>query len=109
VDRQGLSTEITRAKGTYEPGHHRESLQLGKIKETATLVGKYTGYREDEQISIEIYDRPDDGQYRFTVHAYVTADPTRHGPGRGGETIEDALSTYHWNDPSRPDQHGSRT
>ncbi|MFE4835210.1 hypothetical protein ACFRAU_11090 [Arthrobacter sp. NPDC056691] len=59
-------------------------------------------YREDEQISIEIYDCLDYGQYRFTVHAYVTADPTRHGHGNGGETTEDALSTYHWNDLPRP-------
>jgi hypothetical protein len=40
------------------------------------------------------------------VHAYVTADPTRPGHCNGGETIEDALSTslstYHWNDLSRP-------
>ncbi|MCO4254534.1 hypothetical protein [Pseudarthrobacter cellobiosi] len=72
-----------------------------KADEVTTLVGQYTGYRESEEITVAIYDRPDGGQYRFTVHAYVTSDPSRHGHGNGGETIEDALSTYHWNDLSR--------
>jgi hypothetical protein len=72
----------------------------GKVDEIGRLVGKYTGFRDNEEISIEIYDRPEGGQYRFTVHAYVTTDPTRHGHGNGGATIEDALSTYQWDDLS---------
>jgi hypothetical protein len=44
---------------------------------------------------------PDGGQYRFSMHAYVSNDPLRHGHGNPEPTIEDALSTYHWNDLSR--------
>jgi hypothetical protein len=72
--------------------------QLDEIYE---LVGKYTGYQGSEEITVEIYERPDGGQYRFSVHAYVTNDPSRHGHGNPERTIEDALSTYHWNDLSR--------
>lgn len=69
-----------------------------KAEEVAQLVGQYTGFSGSEEITVEIYDRPTGGQYRFTVHAYVTSDPSRHGHGNGGVTIDDALSTYHWND-----------
>lgn len=77
--------------------NHIESLaKYAGAEEISTLVGKYTAYRENEQITVEIYDRPEDDQYRFTVNAYVTSDPTRRGHGNGEPTIEDALSMYHW-------------
>lgn len=69
--------------------------------EVSTLVEKYTAYRENEEITVEIYDRPEDSQYRFTVNAYVTSEPSRRGHGNGAPTVEDALSTYHWNGLSR--------
>jgi hypothetical protein len=72
-----------------------------KAEEISAMIGKYTGYRENEEITVEIYDRPDGGEYRYTVNAYVTSEPARHGHGNGGPTISDALSTYHWNDLSR--------
>lgn len=82
--------------------NHIESIaQYAKADEISTLVEKYIAYRENEEITVEIYDRPDGGQYRFSVHAYITKDPSRHGHGNPEPTIEDALSTYHWNDLSR--------
>lgn len=82
--------------------NHMESIaKWAKADEISTLVEKYTAYREGEEITVEIYDRPDGGEYRFTVHAYISDDPSRHGHGNGGPTVEDALSTYHWNDLSR--------
>lgn len=82
--------------------NHIDSIaKYAKADEISTLVEKYTAYRENEEITVEIYDRPEDHQYRFTVNAYVTSDPSRRGHGNGAPTIEDALSTYHWTGLSR--------
>ncbi|WP_138413314.1 hypothetical protein [Sinomonas gamaensis] len=44
--------------------------------EVAELIGQYSAYRKGEEITLQIYDRPTDGQYRFTINADVTNDPS---------------------------------
>ncbi|WP_138418868.1 hypothetical protein [Sinomonas gamaensis] len=62
----------------------------------AKLIGQYSGYLRGEVITVCIYDRLTDGNYRYTIDAWVESDPTRRGFGNGCSTIDEALATYHW-------------
>lgn len=70
--------------------------QYSKAEEVAQLVGKYRAYLNGEEVMVEIYHRPTDGHYAYSVDAYVSNEPSRRGFGNGGATIDEALATYHW-------------
>lgn len=64
--------------------------------EVAELIGEYRAYLGGEEITVKIYDRKIDAPYRYSVHAFVTDDPSRSGFGNPDDTVEHALSVYHW-------------
>lgn len=93
---------ITSAKGAFMSQEIMDRIKKASgADEVGELIGEYRAFLGSEEITVKIYDRPADGMYRFTVHAFVTDDPARAGHGNGGQTIDEALDTYHWDKLTR--------
>jgi hypothetical protein len=75
--------------------------QYSKAEEVAELVGQYRALLNNEEIKVDIYHRPNDGHFQYSVDAYVSDNPERRGFGNGGATIDEALATYHWDKLAR--------